>query len=517
MTSPRQHFWKIPSLEDVIFLTIFGYLILNPTELLHDGDTGFHIRAGEWMIQNLRLPSHDLFSFYLPTPPWSNHSWLTQVLMGGLHLFAGLRGVVLLYAGLLAFLGFFLFRVLNRLSGEPLIPCALGTLALINTMSHWHARPHIFSMILTLLWLDGVLGYLNQGRKWIFWAGPLAMLFWVNLHGGFLLGFVILGLVMTGLVLEMVSKYPDSQHVKIHKIKNLGLLGLGLIPAALLNPNGFQGVLYPIQMMMNPELLGSVDEYLAPNFHSSVFLAFQLFLFLWILLAGFKVKILRGHEILLVLFFLKMALSSKRHVPLFGLVSAYLLTPYLAEMFYCMIFPFAEHFKNFSMRLQAVQFRCRPGIWALGGGVILLGAVFLRNEPVTFDPKKFPEKAADYVLKHPPQGNMFNENGFGSYLIYKLWPEHKVFAYGFNDIYSLQRMRDYRSVMALTENWQDVLREQNVSWIFLRSNSPLKHFFKASSWTQVYSDDCATIYVLSINPTGSLNASISGSSAYDSL
>jgi hypothetical protein len=38
--------------------------------LLADGDTGWHIRAGDWILDHHRLPTSDFFSFTKSGQPW---------------------------------------------------------------------------------------------------------------------------------------------------------------------------------------------------------------------------------------------------------------------------------------------------------------------------------------------------------------------------------------------------------------------------------------------------------------
>src|SRR5437762_10707926 len=87
----------IPSLADVAFLMpaifLFGRLEGART-LLIDGDTGWHIRAGEWMLRNGRVPRQDFFSFTLPGRPWFAWEWLTELLMAWFHQW-GMAAVVL--------------------------------------------------------------------------------------------------------------------------------------------------------------------------------------------------------------------------------------------------------------------------------------------------------------------------------------------------------------------------------------------------------------------------------------
>src|SRR4029077_5449020 len=46
-----------------------------------DPDFWWHLRVGRWMVENGRLPSTDLFTFTVPTHVWTDHEYLTEVLM----------------------------------------------------------------------------------------------------------------------------------------------------------------------------------------------------------------------------------------------------------------------------------------------------------------------------------------------------------------------------------------------------------------------------------------------------
>ena len=66
--------WLPPSLGDVVLAAIGGQLFFfrqGWSALLGDGDTGWHIRAGEWILRNRSVPTTDLFSFSRPGAPWS--------------------------------------------------------------------------------------------------------------------------------------------------------------------------------------------------------------------------------------------------------------------------------------------------------------------------------------------------------------------------------------------------------------------------------------------------------------
>ena len=62
----------LPSLTDIAFLMplIFIFLKLNGARtLLGDGDTGWHVRTGEWILAHHQVPHADFFSFSRPGAP----------------------------------------------------------------------------------------------------------------------------------------------------------------------------------------------------------------------------------------------------------------------------------------------------------------------------------------------------------------------------------------------------------------------------------------------------------------
>ena len=78
----------LPSLTDIAFLMplIFLFVKLNGARtLLGDGDTGWHVRTGEWILAHGQVPRTDFFSFSRPGAPWFAWEWLWDVLFALLH------------------------------------------------------------------------------------------------------------------------------------------------------------------------------------------------------------------------------------------------------------------------------------------------------------------------------------------------------------------------------------------------------------------------------------------------
>src|SRR5258708_8305806 len=72
----------MPSLSDLAFLTptlVLFWCTTGVGWLLTDSDTGWHIRTGEWILQNGRVPTTDFFSFTKvgqPCFPWDCLSYV---------------------------------------------------------------------------------------------------------------------------------------------------------------------------------------------------------------------------------------------------------------------------------------------------------------------------------------------------------------------------------------------------------------------------------------------------------
>src|SRR4051812_6402730 len=69
----------MPSLSDVVFLVLIAILFLSSSGwsgLLADGDTGWHIRTGQYILATRAVPAWDLFSYAAPERHWYAWEWL---------------------------------------------------------------------------------------------------------------------------------------------------------------------------------------------------------------------------------------------------------------------------------------------------------------------------------------------------------------------------------------------------------------------------------------------------------
>jgi len=83
-------------LTDVAFIVplIFQFNQLGGApSLLSDSDTGWHLRTGEWILANGRVPQNDIFSYTQAGQPWFAWEWLSDVLFALLFRWHGLSAI----------------------------------------------------------------------------------------------------------------------------------------------------------------------------------------------------------------------------------------------------------------------------------------------------------------------------------------------------------------------------------------------------------------------------------------
>src|SRR5215471_3395846 len=85
--------WAMPSMADLIFVTILAVLVLTPlsVKLLNDAGIGWHIRTGQQILATHSIPRFDPFSSQIQKP-WIAWEWLYDVVVGSLERSAGLNG-----------------------------------------------------------------------------------------------------------------------------------------------------------------------------------------------------------------------------------------------------------------------------------------------------------------------------------------------------------------------------------------------------------------------------------------
>src|SRR5271165_678461 len=143
--------WVVPSVSDLFFAALLGVLVFTTVSmrLLGDAGIGWHIRTGQMILATHAIPRVDPFSATASSittgQPWFAWEWLYDVLVGWLDTAAGLNGVVLFTALVIATVFAWGVRLLLRTGTNVFVALVLVLLAASASMIHFLARPHVVS------------------------------------------------------------------------------------------------------------------------------------------------------------------------------------------------------------------------------------------------------------------------------------------------------------------------------------------------------------------------------------
>ena len=489
-------FFLIPSIADIIFISLFLHLSFSAGKsLLNDGDTGYHIRAGEYIIDTLSIPKHDIFSFLTPPLPWTAHEWLSEIIMAMVHSAFGLTGVVIFFSFIISLVYYLLFKIIRMNNGNIITAIFIVLLVLTASQLHWLARPHIFSLLLMIIWYYLLDKYYYNHKNYLYLLLPI-MLLWVNLHGGFLGGFILIGIYLFGSMVKLITSQGMERDIYKKKTKLLGLMTIACLFVSLINPYTYHILLFPFNLVSNKFIMDHVSEFLSPNFHE-LYAKFFEFLLLFILtILGISKMRLNIIELVLMLLFVHMSLYSARYIPLFSIIVAPILmrkTEYLLKSTDGKI---ADFLKKRSSNISETDASARGYMWPIAGIILIVILAMSGKIDYKFDETKMPVAAVEFIKKENLQGNMFDDDEFGDYIIYAAWPRYKVFFDGRSDMYGVDIMKEYLKVVRIKQGWDEVFKKYKINWVIYNANSPLSLFLmERDDWKLIYADKVANIFV----------------------
>lgn len=489
-------FWTLPDLPGLFCFVAFAILcFFGGKGVLSDGDTFWHIKAGQTMLSQGSILTQDIFSHTASGAPWTAHEWLAEVIMAGLHRWAGLQGVSLFYFLIAALSFWVLFRITRRMTNDWLA-LFLISVAFAFSMTHLLARPHIFS------WLFGVctLAILLQGSRSRYFLPPLIAL-WANLHGGFILGLVLQVLFIAGAMLDMICQEGFSRWRKsLHSQKFALIILLLSIVSSGLNPFGYHLLIFPFLVTKTVFTTG-IGEWLAPDMQREFF--FRYYLISIIFLVSLPRLRIDWTNRLLLVFWVNASLSHGRYISM----ASVFLVPLLAQIGNQLIDRLPLRDKKPSK--NELMLSPYSGLIAtVGLFIILFGASTFQSPLRPFmtaiiqvNPETHPIEAVKYLNSTPLPGKMFNKYNWGGYLIYALQPSQPVFIDGRADMYGEELFTEYSKVAGIDKDIETILKKHEVNWVIYPHDTPLVRYLLAGSrWSQIYQDEETSVLLRKPSP-----------------
>ncbi len=500
----------------ILFIAIFTMAVRLPA----DTDTWWHLRSGQYVVENRMVPTTDPFSHTRAGQPWIDHGWLAQVFWYSLYALGGWPGLSL---GLAALVTLTFWLVWQVTPGNLYIRAFVLVLGAITSAVIWVARPQMVSFLLAGLILFLLEKYKREGRFWIY-ALPLVTLLWVNIHGGYAIAFMLLGAYVVGETFNRLTGHDEDPVLSWRQIGVLLVIGVISFAVVVINPHGWQMWLYPFRTVGIGALRDFIQEWRSPDFHLPFTWPFIAMLLLTLAALGRSTRRADWTDLGLVGLWSFASLFAARNIGLYGLLTIPALARY-ADAVWGKYLPGGGErslrelkgtegtkgteeiieppsvpsgsFSSFSRR-QSSMTRLN---WVLLGLVVVaalvkIGVALAPQAAIKAEEESLPAKAVEFIQKNNPSGPLFNSYNWGGYLIFKLWPDYPVYIDGRTDLYDDAFIRRYLNVATGGEGWQQTLDEDGINLVLIESDSTLAKFLRGSSaWEEIYQDDLAVVFV----------------------
>ncbi len=456
---------------------------------IKDFDELWHLATGRLIVETGSVPSRDPFTFTAGEAPWVNTNWLSQALLYGLWRAGGfeacgLLGLALFFASLALVHRTALGRTRSAWAAVPVLAFAWQALATGSTI-----RPQgwTFALLAAAAPLLEALRERPTPPRTAALGALLALL--VQLHGGAVFAFVFVAAALL-----------DEARRHVAAALALGAAGF------LVHPHGVESLVHPIRYALDPGVLGiraGTSELQPPDLGSGVGRLLEVPLLVFIGAALVGRPRLRASDLAALAVFLHLALTTRRGLHYFAIVSA---GPAAATLDAALdvlrerggrVARTAELVDSMEPALRRAS-RSLPLVFA---GAVLLVALCHADRirpgtPRALDDSPLLEtqndiaEVASWIRTANPKDEVWNELETGGALIWALWPERRVYIDGRGDFHGRAGTYDEMArVFEGRDGWEAILERRRCATVVVNQAAPLATKLHRRGWERVLSKE----------------------------
>lgn len=483
----------------LLCVVLYGLFFLQKTNLMAS-DLGRHIANGKVILAEKKVFSINLYSLTEAERFTPNHHWLFGVIAAMGEQMGGFSALTLITAFFYtASVGLMVYSSARK--HQNLWVLAASVLVLPSITARSEVRPEAFS-----LFFAGALFLLME--RWIHSKFPsLYMAFfaffitalWVNIHIFFILSIAILGSFLLQLVAtKQFKKLPAYASV-------CAAAGLGM----LVNPLGLTGALYPFHIFTeyeypvaeNQTLFFLLDRFPNLHYYYTAGVIIILGLVLVTCVARYRKMCVNNLALITLTFFFGLATLKLIRFENFA---ALFCIPLFALVFEKISMDFKKQWRALTEKDMFVMLSSLVG---LGVAMAVLGSGLFIPFSNGFGLGLYQgsSQAGEFLRMLNVHGPLFNNFDAGSYLIYYLYPQHKVFVDNRAEAYSAEHLQLYKKAQGDEATWQRLdaqyrfgmivfYRQENTEW----GQKFMIDRIKDTTWAPIFVDDFALIFVRDI-------------------
>ncbi len=397
-----------------------------------DTDLWGHIRFGQAVIALHHLVLKDPYSYTMYGSPWSNHEWLTEVVMAAAYNAFGVVGLKLWKFACAAATMLLVVTGLAETRATPAAQLNTLTVVAIAMMPQMEFRPQLFTFMLfaAMIALLARDNYRGHAPLWL--VIPM-MALWANLHGGFIMGIAALALYA-----GVVAIGDLAGGAGLARTLRLAALAVAALIATMATPYGLETwspVLHALRNPMTriavtdwqPLLFAMLRQWRAQPAGVIYMLCAVALMFAFVSTVGLE---RRGGDSPLIAIAVVMCVAAfvaVRNLPL-AIIACALPVARHSSLLFAHLRERAEAATG--EKFDAPSARSSTSPWLAGGIAAALAVYSGIFSPRLRMDKPYPSGAVAFMRAHDLHGNLLADFGWGEYMIWHTAPASKVFIDG---------------------------------------------------------------------------------------
>ncbi len=477
-------------------LVYIGLISIFP---VRSNDVWWNMAVGRELLTSFQFITQDPFTFTVTGSPWVPHSYLAGIIFYLVYQAGAVGGLI----GMKVLLVLVTFTLLLRLIKNEGIPLAYAVpFVLVGALcvhSRFLIRPHLFEYLFLVLLVGWLLS--RKHRTGIRFYGPPALLqiIWVNCHSSFFIGPLIVLIFLLGETLSHLAggSAPARAAPVDGRQKQFLVLLLVMVAASLVNPNPAEFILQPLGGEQRELITRYTLEWLSPFNtalkHGALHPYYEIFLVFAVVTILLSLARRRFTAVLLTGLFVLLSLKAHRFRAELVFTSLPFLMIELRDTRFL-----TAWVEKMSKKIGAPAVRA---VFAL-----VLSSVLIVTATDRFMFKggvggRHPKRAFEFIRKQDVAHRPFHPIGYGSYLLWRLYPERRSFIDGRN--FSSALYQDFLACQTKVAGFNRVITKYNVDSFLLpvpeRSDAGINNLHTAlnrfDEWALVYIDAVALLYV----------------------
>ncbi len=459
----------------ILFLSVFIISIFK----IYESDAFWHLKSGEYIIMNLKIPSHDPFTINGENKIWINTYWLFEVISYCIYIVSGFTGLIIFKSIICAF-AFVSLSLAATLAGSNRMVAFVIPLFYLSIFRHrFLIRPDIFSFLFISLYLYIFMHFKFQKVNRFFLL-PVLMLLWTNTHSGAFFGVILFWIFTTT---ELLTRLYNAVIAGISTKK----------------------ILEEQKVQIFNLLISSLCFFISPaHYHSIEYLLSQWHVRDIIDIAEFR-SIFDGENkifaLLLAINFLAIIISIRR-VPVFLLLSGFVfLIPGSATVrmaYYALFVNLPVLMCSVSSFIKKVILINPPDFLKYLSYIILSAIsvyLIIANDAYHYAGTGvryiyFPEGHIKFVKRFGLKVNLFNSPNLGGGIIFAGYPELKAFVDTRIQV-NESTLREINNAMKEPINFRSLLKKYKINALLVENRTGLikNQLINPEEWGLVYWDD----------------------------